>query len=52
MKINLPLVIAVLGVILLLGSFAVRPLWGSGICDAMRVAGFLLMGTATALRLR
>lgn len=52
MKINLPLVIAVLGVILLLGSFPVRTLLGSGICDVMRVAGFLLMGTATVLRLR
>lgn len=50
MKKKLYVLLAVLAVILLLGSFPARNLWGNGVCDGMRIAGFLLMGVTTVLR--
>ena len=47
-----PLVPAVLGVVLLPGSFPVRAIAGTMLCDAMRIAGFLLLGAVAVLRFR
>ena len=52
MKKTLYILLAILASALLIGSFPARNLWGSGVCDGMRVAGFLIAGAATFLRYR
>ena len=52
MKNKLYVVLAVVAVVLLIGSFPARNLWGSGVCDVMRLVGFLTVGAATFLRYR
>lgn len=52
MKKTLYILLAILASALLIGSFPARNLWGIGVCDAMRVVGFLAIGAATVLRLR
>ena len=52
MREKLPLLLAVLGALLLLGSFPARNFWGNGVCDVFRMAGFLAMAVATLLRAR
>lgn len=51
-KNKLYVVLAVVAVVLLIGSFPARNLWGSGVCDVMRLVGFLTVGAATFLRYR
>ena len=52
MKKTLYILLAILASALLIGSFPARNLWGSGVCDGMRIAGFLIAGAATFLRYR
>ena len=52
MKKKLWILLAAVSAVLLIGSFPARDLWGSGVCDGMRIAGFLIAGAATFLRYR
>ena len=46
------LALALLILVLLLGSFPVRNLYGSTFCDGMRLLGFLLLIVYCSLRIK
>jgi len=50
MKKKLWILLAAVSAVLLIGSFPARTLWGNGVCDVMRLAGYVLIGAATVLR--
>lgn len=46
------IVLAILSAVLLLGSFPIRNIYGTMICDIMRIIGFILLAAYSIISIR